>query len=451
MKAAVLMCVMLACGPSGLALAQESLDKPESLDSLKSSDTNKAAADTKKAAPESKDAQPPAPAPKPKPKPQAAAADERTKVPTFLSNAYFGAHLAYINYHFSQEQLEPGFKSGYLAVPHLAAKVDLFGYRFNPNVSIQTSYMRPGDWVKYEDVNGDKQVHQVWMNFGAVTVQAQAPLRSERVSGYVEGGFGVASRRGFEIDGVPVVKHAHYASAVLGAGLIYHSSSKWDLLTGVTYIPPHTEDKQPASAFFSTGFRYKLGGTLAEARIEPIGGADAGYIFPANVFQLEISTGHGFGVNKFFSSKVPIFWDGNIEVDRGVAFHYERNVYHTRRFFALDLGSSLSFWRSKQQSDKFATLSLYPLFRFTLVRTQPADFYFMYSVAGPTYITKRYIDGIGTGGNFTFQDFLGVGAFIGEKRNVNLGFKITHYSNGNLFVDNAALKVPITINLGYAF
>jgi hypothetical protein len=75
----------------------------------------------------------------------------------------------------------------------------------------------------------------------------------------------------------------------------------------------------------------------------------------------------------------------------------------------------------------------------------------MYSVAGPTYITKRFIDGVGTGGNFTFQDFLGAGAFIGEKRNVSIGFKITHYSNGNLFVDNAALKVPVTINLGYAF
>jgi hypothetical protein len=85
------------------------------------------------------------------------------------------------------------------------------------------------------------------------------------------------------------------------------------------------------------------------------------------------------------------------------------------------------------------------------VRTRPADFFFMYSVAGPTYITKRYIDGLGTGGNFTFQDFMGAGAFMGEKRNVSLGFKITHYSNGNLFVDNAALKVPVTINLGYAF
>jgi hypothetical protein len=427
MKAALLMCVMLACGPCGLAFAQESLDQ----DRQAAKDTN--------------DGQPPAAAPP--------AVDARTQVPQFLRNSYFGAHLAYLNYHFSQEQLEPGFKSGYLAVPHLAAKVDLFGYRFNQFVSMQASYMRPADWVKYEDVNGDKQVHQVWMNFGAVTVQGQAPLGNSRVSAYVEGGFGVASRRGFESDGVPVVKHAHYASAVLGGGLIYHSTPKWDLLTGVTYIPPRTEDKQPASAFFSTGIRYNMGGSQpGAARIDAAGGTtDAGYIFPGNVFQIEISTGKGYGVNKFFSSKVPIFWDGNVEIDRGVAFHYERNVYHTRRFFALDLGTSASFWRSHIQNDKFATLSLYPLFRFTLLRTKPADVYVMYSAAGPSYITKRFIDGIGTGGNFTFQDFLGAGAFVGEKRNINIGFKVTHYSNGNLFVDNAALKVPVTINLGYAF
>jgi hypothetical protein len=446
MKAAVLMCVMLACAPCGLAIAQEQQDRPDQQQQQQPQNTTASKATATKADADA-DAQPPAPA--------GGRIDTRTQIPKFLANAYFGGHLAYINYHFSQEQLEPGFKSGYLAVPHLAAKVDLFGYRFNPFVSLQASYMRPGDWVKYEDVNGDKQVHQVWMNFGSITVQAKAPLGSERVSGYVEGGFGVASRRGFEIDGVPVVKHAHYASAVLGGGLMYHSSPKWDLLAGVTYIPPHTADKQPASAFFSTGIRYNMGQPDGHARIDAggsvSGGADTGYIFPENVFNLEISTGHGYGLNKFFSSKVPIFWDGNVEIDRGVAFHYERNVYHTRRFFALDLGSSLSFWRSHVQNDKFATLSLYPLFRFTLVRTQPADFYFMYSVAGPTYITKRYIDGIGTGGNFTFQDFLGAGAFIGDKRNVNLGFKITHYSNGNLFVDNAALKVPITINLGYTF
>jgi hypothetical protein len=75
----------------------------------------------------------------------------------------------------------------------------------------------------------------------------------------------------------------------------------------------------------------------------------------------------------------------------------------------------------------------------------------MYSYAGPTYISKVIIDGLGTGSHFTFQDFMGVGAFIGKDRNLSVGLKISHYSNGNLFVDNASLKIPLTISLGYTF
>ena len=391
--------------------------------------------------------------PQPQPQAQAPAAapkDTRGEYPEFLTNAWFGGQLAYVNYHFTDQQLEPGYRSGATSVPHLGVRVDLLGYRFNKFMSVQGVYMRPADWVKYANVNGDRQSHQVWMNFGAVTVQGKAPI-NERISGYVEGGFGIASRRGFEdANGNPVVRHAHFNSLVLGAGLLFHASPSWDFTTGVTYIPHHAEDKQPASAFVTTGVRYNIAAEPA-TQIEHSSADTSGYIFPEHLVQLEISTGHGYGVNKFFSSKVPVFWDGNIEIDHGFAVHYERNVFHTRKLFSLDLGTSGSFWRSHLNEDHFMTFSVYPLLRFTLVRTKPADFFFMYSVAGPTYITKRYIDGLGTGGNFTFQDFMGAGAFLGEKRNVSLGFKITHYSNGNLFVDNAALKVPVTINLGYAF
>jgi hypothetical protein len=378
------------------------------------------------------------------------ARDTRTQFPAFLTNAFIGGQLAYLNYRFSERQLEPGFRSSYVAVPHLAIRVDLLGYRFSRFTSVQAVYMRPGAWVTYHNVNGDAQLHHVWMNFGAITMQAKAPLIADRLSAYVEGGFGIASRRGFEDDhGTPVVRHAHYGSPVLGAGLLFHAGPSWDLTTGVTYVPSRAEDKQPASAFVSTGVRYNVTRADPEGSVEPIDGDR--YIFPANVVQLELSNGHGYGANKFFSSKVPIFWDGTVEIDRGLALHYERNVYHTRRFFALDFGTSVSFWRSRGLGDKFATLSVYPLLRFTLLRTRPADFFFMYSIAGPTYITKRFIDAVGTGGNFTFQDFLGAGVFVGKNRNVSLGLKITHYSNGNLFVDNAALKVPVTLNLGYAF
>jgi opacity protein-like surface antigen len=373
--------------------------------------------------------------------------DTRTQFPAFLDNSFFGMHVAYINYNFTDRQLEPGFRSGSLARPKLGARVDLFGHRFNEFLSLQTVYMRPGAYVTYRDINGDSQPHHVWMNFGAVTMQGQAPV-NRRLSVYGEAGFGIVSRRGFDSKGVPVIRHAHYGAPVLGGGLIYHANTSWDLLAGVTYIPQRAEDKQPATAFVTTGFRYNVRALPAE-RVEAV--RRDGYLFPENVVQLEFGTGGGYSVNKFFSSKLPVFWGGNVPIDRGLALHYNRNVFHTNKIFALDLGTSVSFWRSRELHDGFATLSVYPLLRFTFLRTEPADVYFMYSLAGPTYISKVIIDGLGTGSHFTFQDFMGIGAFTGKSRNMSIGLKISHYSNGNLAVDNAGLKIPVTVTLGYAF
>jgi hypothetical protein len=148
---------------------------------------------------------------------------------------------------------------------------------------------------------------------------------------------------------------------------------------------------------------------------------------------------------------VPIFWGGNVKVARGVAVHYEQNVFHTRKVFGLDIGGSTGFWRSRANSEWIRTLSIYPLLRFTLLRTRPADVYAMYSLAGPSWISRTDADGLALGNHFTFQDFIGMGVFFGRGRHLNAGVKINHYSNGNIFNENAGLKIPYTFNVGYAF
>jgi Lipid A 3-O-deacylase (PagL) len=146
-----------------------------------------------------------------------------------------------------------------------------------------------------------------------------------------------------------------------------------------------------------------------------------------------------------------VFWGGNVKVDRGLAVHYDRNVFHTRKVFALDLGASVSSWRSRTDRNAFFTISAYPLFRFTLVRTKPADVYVCYSLAGPTYISRLTLDRLDTGTHFTFQDFMGAGVFLGRERTMSIGVKINHYSNGNIFTENAGVKIPVTLALGYSF
>jgi Lipid A 3-O-deacylase (PagL) len=89
--------------------------------------------------------------------------------------------------------------------------------------------------------------------------------------------------------------------------------------------------------------------------------------------------------------------------------------------------------------------------RFFVARPSSADIYISYSIAGPTYISRTEIDEKDVGERFTFQDFMGIGVFFGKSRRINAEFGIKHYSNGNIFTGNAAIKIPPTLTLGLVF
>jgi hypothetical protein len=373
--------------------------------------------------------------------------DTRTQYPALLRNSYFSINVGAIDYGFSQAQLEPGYTATSINIPHVVARVALFGHEFNRFVSVQGTLMRPVSFVSYSGVNGDVSAHKVWMNYGGVTAKARLPLTG-RVSAYGEGGLGITSRHGFDLAQRPGVRDAHYASPVVGGGVEYNVSRGWDFTGGLIYYPGKDSVQQPHAIVATGGFRFTMR-PLPPEKVEE--NRSGGYLFPVNMVQLEYSTGYGYGVNSFVSRKIPVFWGGSVRIDRGVALHYDRNVFHTRKIFALDFGASASSWRSQTNRQIFSTLSVYPLFRFFFLRTGPADVYAVYSLAGPTYISQSLIDGSNTGNHFTFQDFMGLGALVGRSRNVSLGVKINHYSNGNIFTENAGLTIPITFNIGYAF
>ncbi len=218
-------------------------------------------------------------------------ADPRAQYPGFMVNSYISVGIGYIDYRFTNRQLEPGFKAGSIDIPHLAARIALFGHQFNQYLSAEAVLARPGRWVSHHDVNGDGAGHSVWMNVGALT----------------------------------------------------------------------------------------------------------------------------------------------------------------RRVMAFNLGVAGSAWRGRDDGHTFYTLAIYPILRFTAIRTTPADLFVFYSVAGPSYISNSRIDGHAVGRGFTFQDFLGVGLFLGPSKKISAQLKITHYSNGNFLTDNAGVKVPATFSLGYSF
>ena len=374
--------------------------------------------------------------------------DARTQYPKVLQNSFVTINVGAIDQPFSQAVLQPGFHAASIEVPRIDVRVMLIGRELNRVLSAQASYMRPLNYVAFTSVRpGDADAHHVRVNFGAVTLKARAPLHG-RLSAYGEGGLGFTSRTGFGLGDADVVTDAHYASALVGGGIEYRVSTSWDLTGGITLSPGHASVNQPRTIYSSGGFRYTVRPLPAD-RVEA--NRNAGFVFPRQIVQVEYSSGTGYAVNDFVSKKVPIFWGGHAQVDFGIAPHYERNVFHTRKVFGLDVGASAGFYKSRQNNDRFFTLSLYPLFRFTFLRARVADMYFAYSLAGPTYISKIVLDDLDTGRHFTFQDFMGIGWFAGAKRSVNVGVKINHYSNGNIFTQNAGVKIPLTFSVGYAF
>jgi hypothetical protein len=369
--------------------------------------------------------------------------------PPFLANSYFSINIGYINYPFSNRHLEPGFQAETVTVPHTGVRLMLYGRQFNDYLAMQVSYMRPVLWVVYRNVNGAKTRHSVWMNVAGLTLIPQLPINKNlTLSG--EFGLSIITRHGFSINQETIVKDANYASVLIGTGLKYHLNKRWDLTLHGVYSPPNLKVKQPHTIFVSPGFQYNMR-PLTDEKVAR--NSSTGNIWPKHQLTLGYTTNAaGYGVNAFFAEgAIPVFWGGDLHVERGISASYQRNVFHGRKIFSLDLGASFSMWETENFHTNFFTLAVYPVLRFTFLRTRPADFFFFYSVAGPTYISKSMIDGIDTGTRFTFHDYLGIGGFAGPMRSMSAEIKIGHYSNGNLFPQNAGVKIPLTFTAGYNF
>lgn len=374
------------------------------------------------------------------------AQDTRFQYPGALKNSYYGVNIGYINYPFSSKQLEPGYTVGSVDVPNTAVRLILYGKEFNEYLSARITYMRPVSWVQYKNVNGDNKEHSVWMNVGGLTLAAKIPLH-KKLSLAAEAGLALVTRKGFEISGMPVVKDATFSTFLLGGALQYHINNKWDLQVSTVWSPAHEKDKQPPTTFIAAGFNYYMR-ELPSGIIER--NTKDGFHFPKHSISAGITSNElGYGANNFVSGKIPIFWGGDAHIKSGLSLNYQRNIFHARKVFALDVGATLATWKSNGNKENFWTAALYPVLIFNVIRTKGADLFFEYSVAGPAYISKTFIDGNKTGKNFTFQDFMGIGVVAGRQKKLLAGLRIAHYSNGNIYPENAGLKIPLTLNLGY--
>lgn len=378
--------------------------------------------------------------------------DERAQLRGVLANSYISINPGYIHYPFTQEHIEPGRTIDEINVPHGAARV-ILGHEINPYLSAQFGVMRPVKWVEFKGVDGKGGRFTSWINAWNISLKPEVPI-GEKLSIQAEIGANLFSRRGINWQG-PVINDAHYWCPLFGGGFQYKLDDKWDVLVSGTYLPKNDKNRQPYTYFLSAGIKFNLR-PLPEKLVQKY--SDTTYFFPRQMIQ--VGAAHdfiGYKVNTWFvwteqnKKAIPIFWLGDVLTRHGFHMTYQRNVFHTRKAFSLDWGGSISYWRSQINNTPIFTMSLYPVLRFWMLRTNPVDLYFTYSAAGPSFISVVDIDGLDTGEHFTFQDFLGIGTYFGKNREFNAEFKIMHYSNGGLFTSNPGVDVPLMMNIGYAF
>lgn len=379
--------------------------------------------------------------------------DKRAQIPRLMQKSYFEVTFGTIYYPFSAEQLQPGYRFKSVEINHPAVRLVLLGYEFNKNLAAQLTYMRPVIWVYYNyqnerETTGEIYNRSVWMNIAGLTLKPKFQV-GKRFSVYGEGGLAIITRHGFKDDLENwVVKDINFSTVTFGAGLVYRMNDKLGLQLTSSFSPAGKKNDQPYTFFMGGGIQYKFG-PFKEERLRKA--AERGQIHPKQWIQVGVSSNViGYGVNNAFAES-SLFWGGNSEVGNGLSLSYVRNIFHAPRVFAMDWGVNVSYWQTKINRENFFTMSVFPVFRFNILHTNPFDAYFYYSLGGPSFISKTVLDGDDTGKRFTFYDAIALGAFFGKTRQCNVELRIGHYSNGNVFPQNGGVKIPLSLNLGIAF
>ena len=373
------------------------------------------------------------------------AADSRKKIPDIFQNSYFGLDLGYADFNFTNSDLPPEYQAESIQNERFGGSLYI-GHYFNPYLALQMSFMFPFAKLDFKGFSSDETKHSAWINLFGLTLKPTLPL-SDHFSIYGKLGVGLISRRGFSIGGIDVVSDDTIATLVTGGGLSYKISKHVFFDINATYTPPNHSKNQPPIFYTGIGAHYLIFSDKDSSAPYKTNRSD--YLFPHNTIHF------GGFTRKAFSWEVPdefpIFWTGDVKIESGITLTYQRNFFHTERFFSLDWGVNLSRWVSKKNAEVFYGMSLFPAVKFWPIRSNKIDFYLTLGIAGPTYLSKKIIDDCDTGEHFTFYDFLGLGAFIGKNKRLNVNVQVAHYSNGNIFTENAGIRIPMIISIGYAF
>jgi hypothetical protein len=375
----------------------------------------------------------------------------------FLSKSYYSINFGGIFYPFSNGNLIDGYATESFSRNYFSGRM-LLGYKIKPNLAVQFGTIRPAAWFKYDNVNGIGYENSVWINAWSLSLKKNINL-NKKLSIYGEAGIANVTRVGFSINEKVIYADAHYASLLYGFGFNYKLNDKFRLNLNGTFLPKSAEENQPSISQVSFGFEYHLN-KLSKEVVEKH--ENNGHFFPKNMVQVSYGTSKiGFGVNRFFgmslkvgnfeSFGIPVFWVGEVKAENSFSVTYQRLAFRTEKIFSLDWGVSVTAFNTEATNEQVLAFSIFPTMRFYFLRRKGFDMYTNYSLIGPTLLTKGNLDNLNSGPKITYQDTMGLGVFFGKKRSYNAELRIMHYSNGNIFPQNAGVAVPIQFTLGKTF
>lgn len=146
----------------------------------------------------------------------------------------------------------------------------------------------------------------------------------------------------------------------------------------------------------------------------------------------------------------PLVFGAHTKADQGYLLTLEETFFHTPEHFSIFSAVSTAQWMRDRES--LWTASAYLGFKWWIIRTSRFNPYLIYSIAGPTYISKNSLGPAQlSGAHFLFQDFIGAGVLLGAQHALDVRLSLVHYSNGDWFVNNNGFDGPIMLSLGYAF
>jgi hypothetical protein len=372
----------------------------------------------------------------------ALATDNYTTNPKWNKHWWLDVTAGYSDFAFTNADLAPGFHARSVTTNSTGFRGEL-GYNFNDYLAIELSLMRGVNWVQYHSLIAPNDWHSVWNSLFGLTLRPTLPL-GRSVGLYGEAGLGYISRHGFSYQNTTVVTNDIVLTPLFGTGFIFNVWQDLFIDLNAIYSLPNTNQQQPQTWYTGLGLFYLLGSNPASA-------TEISQWFAENLIQLNYMNKSIFDGNIADSIYLPIFFTSDITVEQGLSLIYERNVFHTSKVFSLELGASLGNWTSSQLQQNFTTVSIFPEIKLWLVRCPRFDLYFTYSLAGPTIISRKRIDNYDTGTNFTFEDFIGFGTYLGKAKHFNMNIQLMHFSNGNLFPENPGVDVPLMFGLGYSF